>query len=342
MRISLRIIIATLASGSALYASSAQAAAAYRSIATIALGDPDRWDYVVSDAPSGRVYVAHGDRLAVVDSARNTLVGDVQGVAGGTHGTAISVATGQGFTDDGRNGQVIAFDLKTLRVRRSMPAGRDADAIAIDPATGHVFVVEGDPGTITVVDPALDTSIATISAGEKMEYAVADGAGAIFVAGEEKSDVLKIDARRNRVIARWPTPGCASPHGLAYDAAGRRLFMGCTNGVMMVVATDDGRIVATLRIGDGSDAVAFDARRKRVFSSNGRDGTISIYQQTTPDRYEALETLTTRVSGRTMSVDAVTGHLFVAVADTRPDPTPGNRPHVLPGTLRLLVFAPVD
>ncbi len=331
-----------LAAGASVCASSARAAPAYRPAATIALGDPDRWDYVVADARSGRVYVAHGDRLAVIDSTRNILVGNVQGIAGGTHGTAISAATGQGFTDDGRNGQVIAFDLETLAVRRTIAAAQDADAIAIDPVTGHVFVVEGDPGTITVVDPVSDTAIATIGAGEKMEYAVADGEGAIFVAGEEKGDILKIDAHGNRIVARWPTPGCVSPHGLAYDAVGKRLFMGCTNAVMVVVSAVDGRVVATLPIGNGSDAIAFDARRRRVFSANGRDGTISIYRQIAPDRYAALETLATKLSGRTMSVDAATGHLFVAAADTRADPTPGARPRVLPGTLRLLVFEPTD
>lgn len=342
MRTALRMIATIVAAASASCGAESRAAPAYRALASIPLGAPDRWDYVVPDARSGRVYVAHGDRLAVIDTGSDTVIGAVEGIAGGTHGTAISAATRQGFTDDGRNGQVIAFDLATLRIVRTIPAAADADAVAIDPVTGHVFVVEGDPGTISVVDPASDAQVATIRAGEKMEYAVVDGAGALFVAGEEKSDLLKIDTRSDRVVARWPTPGCVSPHGLAYDAAGRRLFMGCTNAVMMVVAADDGHIVATLPIGRGSDAIAFDARRRRVFSANGRDGTISVYQQAGRDRYVALDPIATRVSGRTMAVDAETGRLFVAAADTVADPAPGARPQVVPGTLRLLVFAPVE
>ncbi len=323
-------------------ATSVSAAPAYRLAATLPLGEPDRWDYLVSDAPRDRIYVAHGDRLAVVDPSTAKLIGEVRGIAGGTHGIAISAATGQGFTDDGRAGRVVAFDLKTLATTKAIPAAEDADAIAADPVTGHIFVVEGDPGTISVVDPRTDDVVTTINAGEKMEYIVADGSGRIFVAGEEKSELLEIDARSARIIARWPTPGCTSPHGLAYDRAGKRLFMGCVNSAMMVVDATDGRVVATLPIGLGSDAVAFDAVRRRVFSSNGKDGSISIYRQATPDHYELLETLSTAASGRTMAVDAKTGRLFVAAADTQPDPTPGVRPHVLPGTLRLLVFAPID
>jgi DNA-binding beta-propeller fold protein YncE len=333
-------ILLAFTAGSAICATSAQAAPAYDLIATTPLGAPDRWDYVVPDSSTDRVYIAHGDRLAVIDARTGAVIGNVEGIAGGTHGTAISAATGQGFTDDGRNGQVIAFDPKTLKLVKSIPAAADADAIAADPLTGRIFVIEGDPGTITVLDPKTDSAIATINGGEKMEYAVADGTGAIFVAGEEKGDLLKIDARTNQVVGRWAMPGCASPHGLAYDKAGKRLFMGCTNGVMKVVNAGNGRVVATLAIGKGSDAVAFDPVRKRVFSSNGQDGTITIYQQRTPDHYDALEPLRTAVSGRTMGVDPATGHLFVAAADTEPNPTPGGRPHVVPGTMRVLVFAP--
>ena len=80
-------------------------------------------------------------------------------------------------------------------------------------------MIEGDPGAITVIDPSTDAAIATIKAGEKMEYAVGDDAGAVFVAGEEKKDVLRVDARTDTVTARWPTPDCTSPHGLAIDKA---------------------------------------------------------------------------------------------------------------------------
>ena len=332
--------VAMVSVGWSMFALPAHAKPAYHLVATIALGQPDRWDYVVPDSANHRVYVAHGDRLAVVDSATNMLIAHVEGIAGGTHGTSVSAATGQGFTDDGRNGTAIAFDLKTLKIVKSIPANADADAITIDPVTGHIFVVEGDPGTITVVDPTSDIAVATVSVGEKLEYAVADGAGAIFVAGNEKGDIVKIDAMANRVVAQWPVPGCTSPHGLAYDRANQRLFMGCTNGVMSVVDASNGRVVTSVPIGNGSDAVAFDPKRKRVFSSNGKDGTISIYRQIAPDRYELLDTLQTAVSGRTMGVDEETGHLFVAAAQTEPNPTPGGRPHVVPGTLKLLVFAP--
>jgi DNA-binding beta-propeller fold protein YncE len=305
------------------------------------LGMPDRWDYVVFSRDTGRVYVAHGDKVAVIDASSGDLVGQVEGIAGATHGSAISAATGQGFTDDGRNGLAIVYDLRTLKITRQIPADKDADAIALDNASGHVFVIEGDPGTITVIDPRTDAVAATIRVDEKMEYGAGDGRGAVFVAGEEKRDLVKIDARTNTVVAHWPTPDCASPHGLALDAEHDRAFMGCVNSMMMVVDTTSGALVARLPIGRGNDAVAYDPRRKRVFSSNGLDGTISVYQEVTSDKYEALDTITTAVSGRTMDVDPETGRLFIAASDVDPPATPGGRPRPKAGTLRLMMLDPV-
>jgi DNA-binding beta-propeller fold protein YncE len=322
-------------------AAPALAAPAYVLTKSTPLGSPERWDYVVFDAPTKRVYIAHSDKLAVLDAATGALVGQVEGIAGGTHGTGLSVVNGQGFTDDGKAGVAVAFDLKTLQIVKRIPADVDADAITKDDATGHIFVIEGDPGAITVIDPATDGVVATIKAGEKMEYATSDERGFVYVAGEEKRDLLKIDARTNAVVARWQTPDCASPHGLAMDRVGRRLFMGCINSKMMVVDADTGRVVVELPIGRGSDAIAYDPMRRRVFSPNGADGTLTIFQQTSPDAYEALDTIATLVSGRTMAVDPATGRLFIVAADTDPNPTPGGRARPRPGTTRLMLFDPV-
>ena len=120
------------------------------------------------------------------------------------------------------------------------------------------------------------------------------------------------------------------------------MFLGCINSLMMVVDSDSGRTVAKLPIGRGSDAVAFDPVRRRAFSSNGADGTISVYQLTPAGDYQALGPVTTSVSGRTMAVDPATGRLFVAAADTDPSATPGARPKVRPGTLKLLMFDPAS
>jgi YVTN family beta-propeller protein len=339
------VLVGLFLSGLVAGASSASAqdappAVNYSVTKTVPLGEPNRWDYVVFDPSSHRVFVAHGDRVTVVDGQDGANLGQVEGMPGGTHGIGISTATGEGVTDDGDNGQAVAFDLKTLAVKARIPAEKDADAVAFDPVSGHIFVVDGDSGKITVVDPKTNKATATIDGGEKLEYAVADGRGALFVEGAGKRDVLRIDTQANKVTGRWDIPDCASPHGVAFDAASHRLFISCVNSRLVVVNTDTGQEAAGVPIDRGTDAAAFDPTRKLVFSSNGLDGDISVIREVSPDAYVPVATVKTQASGRTMSVDPESGRLYVVAADTDPSPTPGGRPIPRPGTLKLLFLDP--
>jgi DNA-binding beta-propeller fold protein YncE len=321
-------------------AAAAQTGPAYKLVATIPLGAPDRWDYVVVDAPNHRAYLAHGDRIAVIDIASNTKIGDVIGFAGGSHGTAISAANGRGYGADGKGGLARSFDLKTLTLQKALTAAADADAVALDPKTGHVFTMDSEAGVVTAIDPVSDSVIKNITIGGSLEYAQADGAGHLFVNGADKKEIVRIDTATNAVTARWPVPDCASPHGMAIDPADHRLFTSCVNQKLIVVNTDTGAVVAVLPIGLGTDAAAYDPARHRIFSSNGRDGTVTIIQQTGPDNYAVAATLKTAVTGRTMDVDPTTGRLYIAAGDIDPASPAGGRPKVAAGSLKLLVYAP--
>jgi DNA-binding beta-propeller fold protein YncE len=332
---------AVLALGAA--SAQAQAPAGYKVVKEVPLGSPERWDYVVYDAGSHRVYVAHSDRISVVDAKEGKLVGEVTGVSG-THGVAF--AGGKGYTDDGEAGQAIVFDPKTLKVIKKIPAKPDADGIIADAKSGHVFFSDGDSKTVTVVDSKTDTVLANIDAGGKLEYAQSGDDGKVYVNGEENKEIVRIDVKTNAVDARWPIPGCASPHGLAIDTAAHRLFVTCVNKLMTVVDTTSGAVVATVPIGQGTDAAAFDPKRKRAFSSNG-DGTLTVISEDGPNKFSVAETVQTRVGGRTMGIDPDSGRLFIAAAeiDTKTPPPPGpngrpGRPRPVPGSLKLLFLDP--
>jgi YVTN family beta-propeller protein len=319
--------------------------AAYRITKSVALGAPDRWDYVVFDGATQRVYVAHGDGVSVVDASTGRVVGTVHGFAGGTHGVAIVPGAGRGYTDDGRAGEAGSFELKSLQAQKHIPTGQGADAMLYDPFSEHVFVVNGDSGSLTVIDPRSNSAVATVSVGGGLEYLVSDEHGKVYVNGAERKELVRIDTHTNQVDARWSVPQCTSPHGLAMDRATQRLFISCVNQLMVVLDAHCGATIAEVPIGNGTDAAAFDPQRKLIFSSNGKDGTISVIREKDADTFVAEGNIETRVSGRTMSVDPKSGRLFVAAAEidkNAPPPMPGVRraPPVVPGSLRLLFLDP--
>jgi len=329
-----------------LAAAPASAAPPYALTKTVPLGAPDRWDYLAFDASSHRVYVSHGPVVSVVDAGSGAIVGTIGTFPGGTHGIGIVTAAGRGYTDDGKAGTAISFDPTTLKTEKTTAAAPDADGISYDSASRHIFVIDGDSGSITVINPTTDSAVTTINVGGGLEFGAADGAGKFYVNGAEKGEIVRIDTKSNRVDARWPVPSCTKPHGLAIDAKERRVFVSCVNGVMLVLDADSGKQVANLPIGKYTDAAAFDPVRKRVFSSNG-DGTLSIYEEKDANTFEPLETVKTQPSARTMAIDPESGRLYLtAMKITKIDPPaePGGRPHVTfaPGSLALLVFDPVS
>jgi YVTN family beta-propeller protein len=343
MRITILLIASAALMSTAVATATSPPAAppAYHVAKTIALGAPDRWDLLVFDPASHRVFVAHGDRVNVVDGRDGTVIGNVEGISGGTHGVAIS-ESGRGYTDDGAAGTAVSFDLKSLKIVNHIQAEDDADAIVFDSVSSHIFVVDSEPGHLTVIDPKTDTVITTIDAGGKLELGVSGENGKIYVNGEAANEIVRIDTATNKVDAHWPMPNCNKPHGLAIDRGTHRLFSSCANSVLSVVNEDTGVVVATLPIGLGTDGAAFDPKRKLIFSSNGKDGTLSIIEERDADTFVSRGSIKTAITARTMSLDPETGRLYIAAGDIDPAALvfPGMRPPLLPGSLKLIFLDP--
>jgi DNA-binding beta-propeller fold protein YncE len=332
-----RLVTAALLSSACCIAA---AASSYQLAASIDLGAPDRWDYVYYDNSSGRVFVAHGDRISVVDPATRQVVGELHGLAA-AHGTTFDPESKLIFADDSGDGSTSAFDAATLEVKFKLASGKDSDGVLFEPVTGTVLVIDGDQGDITAIDGQHTRPSQTIKVGGGLEAAVADGQGDVFVNGAERQEISRVDVRKHAVTARWSIQGCERPHGIAYDPASRHIFVSCVNQLLFVVDSSDGQVLARLPIGKGTDAAAFDPLRKRVFSSNGKDGTLTVIQQSQDGSYQVIDTVSTAVSGRTMDIDPATGALFIAAAKVDSSAAPVNgRPKLIAGSLQLLIYEP--
>ena len=334
------IITALLLKDTSLGAEAQPEQPKYHISKVVPLGSPGRWDYVVFDPESRRVYVAHGDRVTVVDGVSGAVIGSVEGMPGGTHGIAISHATGKGYTDDGKAGVVVEFDLQTLKVMKRIKAESDADGIVLDPTSGHIFVIDGDSGKLTVMDPKTDEVVATIDGGGGLEFGDSGGNGKFYVDGVEKNEVVRVDTAKNVADAHWPMPTCVKPHGLAIDRTHHRLFATCSNKVMVVMNADNGDVIATLPIGQGSDFAAFDPERGLAFSSN-RDGTLSVIAEVSPENFVALPAIPTQLGARTMAIDPKTGRIYLVTAEmtVNESAAPADSRHrytIKPNSVRLL------
>jgi len=273
---------------------------------TISTAGTGNWDYICCDADANRLYIPRGSHLQVLDLEKETVLSDIQGL-NVAHGAALAPEQNLGFATSGRDSKVIAFDLKTFKVNdKKFETGGSPDAIAYDPASKHIFSINHSGGNVTVIDPAaLDKATVTIDVGGTLEFAVADGKGHLFVNVEDKNEVVEIDTKENRVLTHWQLSPGTGPSGLAIDIDHHMLFSGCQNAKCIVLDSETGKQVAALNVGRGIDGVAFDPVLGTM-TANGQDGTVSVIRETSPGKYEVVQTVKTIARARTITVNTKT------------------------------------
>lgn len=344
LRFSLPVMLGALAlvasSGSAQQPRLVVNGAAYHVAHTYQLGGDGGWDYIVADPVQHRLYISRGTHVMVWDMNSEKVIGDIANTLG-VHGVAIAHDLNRGFTSNGRDSSVTIFDLNTLATIGVVHGtGANPDAITYDPVSKRVFTFNGRSATATAIDAATGTIVGSVPLGGKPEAGQPDGQGHITVNIEDKSNVVKFDTRSLAVMAAWPLAPCEEPTGMEADLTHHRLIIGCGNKLMAIMNSDDGRVVATVPVGDGVDASGYDPNTGLAFTSNG-EGSVTVVRQDSPDAYTVVATVPTKARARTMAVDPSTGRVYTVTADfgTAPAPTtevPRPRAPMIPGSFVLL------
>jgi YVTN family beta-propeller protein len=297
----------------------------YRLLKRVPIPGDGGWDYLTVDEAARRVYVSHSNRVVVLDADTGEVRAMIPGTTG-VHGIALAPELGRGFTSNGRANTVTVFDMKTLTPLAEVKTGRNPDAIVFDPASKRVFAFNGNSKNVTVIDAATSRAVATLDLGGQPEFGVADGTGHVFVNLETTDELLMLDSAKPSILKRWQLAPGKAPTGLAIDLQNRRLFVGCGNKRLAVVNADTGTVVATVPIGSGVDATAYDAETRLIFTSNS-EGSVTLIRQEGPDKYTAAGTLETRLGAKTLALDPKTHRLFIPAMDVRPaGEAPSDRP----------------
>jgi DNA-binding beta-propeller fold protein YncE len=306
---------------------------------TLPIGGQGSWDYLTVDPATHRLFVPRSTHTMVIDADSGKTLGDIPGQKN-AHGVAIVPAANRGFiSDGGGEGAIIIFDLKTYATLGKITAQPDADGIIYDSSINRVLVVSGDGGTLMSlkpdVDPATGKIEAPIELGGKPEFLAADGTGKLYINLVDKDNVAVVDFKARKVIAHWPVAPGGSPVGMSIDTKSHRLFIGCRKPQKLIVmSTVDGKIVSDLPIGAGVDATQFD--RGQAFASC-RDGSLAVASETSPGKFEIVQTVKTPTGARTMGIDSTTHTLYLPTAEFEPATT--GRPAMKPNTFMIVVVA---
>ena len=324
----------------ALLGSAPIAPPAYHVAETLPGPDGAGWDYASVDAAGRRLYIAHGDAVTAVSldpAAPATSIGAIN------HGHAVVPLPHSHLllVTSGRDATARLIDTVTGAEQSRISVGKDPDAAILDPATGHVLVINAEAGTISEIDAAKAAVIRTIQVKPALEFAAIGRGRMLFVNNEDANEIDTVDLVAGKTRAPIALPGCEAPTGLAYDAKTDRLIAACANGKAAIVDASARRLVSLVAIGSGPDAVVLDAARRLAFIPCGRDGVLEVLSLDAPRGVTRIATVKTEVGARTGALDPVTGAIYLPTARFGPLVQGTKRPPALPGSFHILVVRPV-
>lgn len=297
------------------------------------IGGDGGTDYLTAEPGTGRVFVSRATHVMVIDGASGKVIGDIPDTPR-THGIALVEKTGHGFITNGGDSTVTMFDLKSLApIRKVKIAAGGLDGIMYDAADDRIVLTNHSKpaGTVVTLDPKSGAVVGQAELeDDSPEGAASNGRGQLYVNNEGKNTIQVVDLKTMKAIASWPVAPCEGPTGIAYDKTTDRIFAGC--GKMSVVVNGTtGKVVATIVNGDGVDALGWDPAQKLIYIPAGRDSSVTVVHQDSPDKYTVVATVPTMRGAKTIAVDPVkhVAYLFqpeYGPAPANAPPGPGGRP----------------
>ncbi len=334
-----RCLAFIVASAALLQTSRAVAEDLYILTREIPIGGEGSWDYLSVDPVGRRLYVAHSTKVVAVNIDQEEVLSEAITGTPGVHGFAPAPDLERGFSSNGRDGAVGVFNLKTFKSIKKIPVGENPDAIIYEPGHREVYAFNGRGNSVSIIDGATASVVATTKLPGKPEFAAADpAAGRVYCNLEDKSEVAALDTKTHTLVNTWPIAPGEEASGMAIDTDHHRLFVGCHNEKMLMMDATTGKILDSVPIGKGVDACAFDPAFGLAFSSCG-DGTTTIARET-GDKLTVVQTLTTQRGARTMALDPKTHRIYLATVqyEAQSDDQTG-RPRMIPNTLKVLVYS---
>lgn len=268
-------------------------------VATIALPglkDGD-FDHFAPDVNGHRLFLTgeENDKVLVLDTNANKLIHTIEDVKA-PHAILYRKDLNKLFVAEGDASAVKVYDSDSYKLLGEIKVSVDADSIAFDPATNYMYVVNGGReahtpySLISVIDTNSPKKLRDIKINSNhVEAMVLEKSGKRMfcnITGENAVGVL--DRDKSELTSTWPLPaGDKQNVAMAFDEADHRLFVVTrAPGKLIVLNSDNGKVVAELPAVGMVDDAAYDANHKRVYLAG--DQFVDVFAQDDADHYSLL------------------------------------------------------
>ena len=297
-------------------AQTASAANSYKIVNTAQTMGAGGIDYVYADNDARRLYVPRGNQVLVFDLDTLKSAGSITNAR--ARGAAVDPKSHHGFSS---SSPVVMWDSKTLETIKTIDVQGRPDGILFEPLTERIYVFSHSAPNATVIDGKDGSIVGTIDLGGAPEQAQSDGQGHLYVDIEDKDNIAVVDVNTLKVTAHYDLGGKGGgPGGLGLDTKNHILFAMCHEPATCVILNaDDGKILATLPIGNGTDGGGFNPAIMEAFSSQG-DGTLTIIKEVSPTSFEVEQTVQTKSRAKTCTLDTKNNQIILIITERSATP----------------------
>jgi DNA-binding beta-propeller fold protein YncE len=284
-------------------------------------GVQNHFDHLTPDLKNNRLFVVPEDNksVEVYDIRSGKFVHSIKGIGVG-HSVVYRADVDRIFVTDGSAGTLQIFDGTSYAHLGTVKLLADADATGYDPATHYLFIANGgldaqlNYGLLSIVDTTTGEHVGDIKIdSNRLESMAVEKSGPrLFLNATEKNAIAVIDRAKKAVVAMWPATGCHVNAGVGIDEEHHRLFVACRDGNLMVMDSDDGKVLQTLPISTGVDDLVYDPASHRIYVACG-EGFVNIYLEVDADHYQSIGKIPTGPLGKTGLLVPELKKYFVAV-----------------------------
>ena len=286
-----------------------------RLVQTIALeGVEGRLDHLSVDVKGERLFVAAlgNNSVEVIDLRGGRRVETLRGMHKPS-GVLYVPERNRLYVANSEDGSVRILHGSTFDLIKAIKELDDADNLRYDPNTRLVYVGYGS-GALAVIETVHETKIADLKLkGHPESFQLQTEGKRIFANVPNARQIAIVDRQRREQVAAIPLEKFQANFPMALDAAGRCLIVGCRQPPrLLVFDSESGLPRADVAISGDADDLFFDSRRKRIYVSCG-EGFINVIEQSSPDKYELIEKISTSHGARTSLFSPELNRFFLGV-----------------------------
>lgn len=255
------------------------------------------FDHFAPDIAGQRLFLTaeENDKLEILDAKANKRIRTIEDMKA-PHSALFRPDLKKLFVVEGDASAIRVYDTDSFKRLEEIKLTIDADSMAYDPTTHFMYVVNGGReaktpySLISVVDTNTSKKLRDIKIGSNhVEAVILEKSGPrMFINITGQNAVGVMDRDKSELSATWPLPvGDKLNVAMAFDEANHRLFVVTRNpGKLIVMNSDNGKVIANLPAVGLVDDAAYDAQHKRIYLAG--DGFLDVFEQKDADHYALL------------------------------------------------------